>query len=186
MYKRLRQMEHFLNQQKYSKQYFSYREKAAELKMEKEYTALKYYESSALNFIDKYLSFENAWYILYVVITLLMALICAGVLASNICDFKEQKAIYDNGNFTCITQYYDYTSLPQWNIDAKKICDKAERTNSTYFTKNDTFNNKKYNYIKEEYTMNLHPINTNQMWGDFLRVCENSENSKLKIIDAKL
>ena len=104
-------------------------------------------------------------------------------------EFNTEKAFYDNGKYTTITQFEKYESFPDWHKNAKAYIRKAEDLNNTYFNIDGSIktevlgyiipdDNGKYPILDDDGKPTgkyLQPINTNQMYQSFLKICQSEE-----------
>jgi hypothetical protein len=77
--------------------------------------------------------------------------------------FVRERDLFES-DFAEITQYYDYENLPQWNVDALSVCEKAKETNEKYFDENGLL---KADFILAENKNNVKPINVNEMYKSY-------------------
>ena len=103
--------------------------------------------------------------------------------------YNKLKKFYDNGKYTTITQFEKYEILPYWDKNAKHCISKAEVLNNTYFNTDGSIKTGVLEYIIPDENGKypilddagkptgkyLEPINTNQMWKSFLKICQNEE-----------
>ena len=104
-------------------------------------------------------------------------------------EFNTEKAFYDNGKYTTITQFENYESFPDWDKNAKVYIRKAEDLNNTYFNTDGSLKtgvlgyiipdeNGKYPILDDDGKPTgkyLESINTNQMYKSFLKLCQSEE-----------
>lgn len=140
-------------------------------------------------FLDKFSIYESVWWILYCVISWILLLSCIICMASSPAEFNTEKAFYDNGKYTTITQFEKYESFPDWNKNAKAYIRKAEDLNNTYFNIDGSIKTEVLGYIIPDENGKypilddtgshtgkyLEPININQMYKSFLKICQSEE-----------
>lgn len=90
-------------------------------------------------------------------------------------EFKKQVVLYDNGSYSGYVQYLDgnYKNFPMWEKNAKIVIENAERLNDYYYTRNGELIIGHVQYILPENREKLRMIDTNAMYSDFLKICEN-------------
>lgn len=77
--------------------------------------------------------------------------------------FVRERELFES-DFAEITQYYDYENLPQWNVDALSVCEKAKEINEKYFDENGLL---KADFILAENKNNVKPINVNEIYKSY-------------------
>ena len=141
------------------------------------------------HFLDKFSIYGSVWWILYCAISWILLLSCVICMASSPAEFNTEKAFYDNGKYTTITQFEKYESFPDWNKNAKAYIRKAEDLNNTYFNIDGSIKtevlgyiipdeNGKYPILDDTGSQTgkyLEPININQMYRSFLKICQSEE-----------
>ena len=141
------------------------------------------------HFLDKFSIYESVWWILYCAISWILLLSCVICMASSPAEFNTEKAFYDNGKYTTITQFEKYESFPDWDKNAKAYIRKAEDLNNTYFNIDGSIKtevlgyiipdeNGKYPILDDTGSQTgkyLEPININQMYRSFLKICQSEE-----------
>lgn len=141
------------------------------------------------HFLDKFSIYESVWWILYCAISWILLLSCVICMATSPAEFNTEKAFYDNGKYTTITQFEKYESFPDWDKNAKAYIRKAEDLNNTYFNIDGSLKDGVLGYIIPDENGNypildddgkptgkyLQPINTNQMYQSFLKICQKEE-----------
>ena len=147
-----------------------YAEAAKILHLDKKYNKLHNYYPTVLKFIRRNLILDsNNWYTVASPLSVVIGFFMTIAILINYSDYHDQKLIYDNGNFTCITKYYKYESLPQWANDAYSICKEAEVANSKFFTEKGTFKYDDFKYLLKDEVDKIHIIDTNKIWHSFLK-----------------
>ena len=140
------------------------------------------------HFLDKF-SIESLWWVVYCTISWILLLSCVICMASSPSEFNTEKAFYDNGKYTTITQFESYESFPDWDKNAKAYIRKAEDLNNTYFNTDGSLKtgilgyiipdeNGKYPILDDDGKPTgkyLESINTNQMYKSFLKLCQSEE-----------
>lgn len=140
------------------------------------------------HFLDKF-SIESLWWVVYCTISWILLLSCVICMASSPSEFNTEKAFYDNGKYTTITQFENYESFPDWDKNAKAYIRKAEDLNNTYFNTDGSLKtgvlgyiipdeNGKYPILDDDGKPTgkyLESINTNQMYKSFLKLCQSEE-----------
>ena len=141
------------------------------------------------HFLDKFSIYESVWWILYCVISWILLLSCIICMATSPAEFNTEKAFYDNGKYTTITQFEKYESFPDWDKNAKAYIRKAEDLNNIYFNIDGSLKdgvlgyiipdeNGKYPILDEDGEPTgkyLESVNTNRMWKSFLQLCQSEE-----------
>lgn len=141
------------------------------------------------HFLDKLSIYESVWWILYCAISWILLLSCIICMATSPAEFNTEKAFYDNGKYTTITQFEKYESFPDWNKNAKAYIRKAEDLNNTYFNIDGSIKTEVLGYIIPDENGKypilddtgshtgkyLEPININQMYKSFLKICQSEE-----------
>ena len=141
------------------------------------------------HFLDKFSIYESVWWILYCAISWILLLLCVICMETSHAEFNTEKAFYDNGKYTTITQFEKYESFPGWDKNAKAYIRKAEDLNNTYFNIDGSIKTEVLGYIIPDENGKypildddgkptgkyLQPINTNQMHQSFSKICQNEE-----------
>lgn len=141
------------------------------------------------HFLDKFSIYESVWWILYCAISWILLLSCIICMASSPAEFNTEKAFYDNGKYTTITQFEKYESFPDWDKNAKAYIRKAEDLNNTYFNIDGSIKTEVLGYIIPDENGKypilddagnhtgkyLEPININQMYKSFFKICQSEE-----------
>ena len=161
--------------------------------LERDYQKLQKLENAKLkkisHFLDKFSICNSFWWIGYCAISWILLLSCIICMASSPAEFNTEKAFYDNGKYTAITQFEKYESFPDWDKNAKAYIRKAEDLNNTYFNIDGSLKdgvlgyiipdeNGKYPILDDAGSHTgkyLEPINTNQMYKSFLKICQSEE-----------
>lgn len=132
---------------------------------------------------------DVGWWLGYCAISWILLLSCVICMASSPAEFNTEKAFYDNGKYTTITQFEKYESFPDWDKNAKAYIRKAEDLNNTYFNIDGSIKtevlgyiipdeNGKYPILDDTGSQTgkyLEPININQMYKSFLKLCQSEE-----------
>lgn len=140
------------------------------------------------HFLDKF-SIESLWWVGYCTLSWILLLPCVICMISSPSEFNTEKAFYDNGKYTTITQFENYESFPDWDKNAKVYIRKAEDLNNTYFNTDGSLKtgvlgyiipdeNGKYPILDDDGKPTgkyLESINTNQMYKSFLKLCQSEE-----------
>lgn len=140
------------------------------------------------HFLDKF-SIKSLWWVVYCTMSWILLLSCVICMASSPSEFNTEKAFYDNGKYTTITQFENYESFPDWDKNAKAYIRKAEDLNNTYFNIDGSLKtgvlgyiipdeNGKYPILDDDGKPTgkyLESINTNQMYKSFLKLCQSEE-----------
>ena len=164
--------------------------------LESDYQKLQKLENANANsklkkishFLDKF-SIESLWWVVYCTISWILLLSCVICMTSSPSEFNTEKAFYDNGKYTTIIQFENYESFPDWDKNAKAYIRKAEDLNNTYFNIDGSLKtgllgyiipdeNGKYPILDDDGKPTgkyLEPINTNQMYKSFLKLCQSEE-----------
>lgn len=162
--------------------------------LESDYQKLKKLENSnqklekIRHFLDRF-SVRYFWYVVYCLISLFLLLVCVIYIEVETEDFNIEKAFYDNGKYTTITQFEKYELLPDWDKNSKHYIFKAEELNNTYFNTDGSIKTGVLDYIIPDENGKypilddagkptgkyLEPINTNQMYKSFLKICQDEE-----------
>ena len=132
---------------------------------------------------------DVGWWLGYCTISWILLLSCVICMATSPAEFNTEKAFYDNGKYTTITQFEKYESFPDWDKNAKAYIRKAEDLNNTYFNIDGSLKtgvlgyiipdeNGKYPILDDTGSHTgkyLEPININQMYKSFLKICQSEE-----------
>ena len=141
------------------------------------------------HFLDKFSIYESLWWVAYCTISWILLLSCIICMTSSPSEFNTEKTFYDNGKYTTITQFENYESFPDWDKNAKAYIRKAEDLNNTYFNIDGSIKtevlgyiipdeNGKYPILDDTGSQTgkyLEPININQMYRSFLKICQSEE-----------
>lgn len=138
----------------------------------------KYYKwpgKRVAEFFAKNLRFSNAevWS-MYCVLAFLAAFSGVVFLGISVSEFHKQSVLYDNGNYSGYVQYCDsnYKNIPLWETNAKLVIENAEALNNYYFDKQGNLNKETVCFILPESREDFKMIDTNAMYADFLKICE--------------
>jgi len=126
-------------------------------------------------FFKRNLRFSNAGpWSMYCVLAFLAAFFGVVFLGFSVSEFNKQSVLYDNGNYSDYVQYCDsnYKNIPLWETNAKLVIENAEAWNNHYFDKNGNLNKGTVNFILPENREDFKMIDTNAMYADFLKICE--------------
>lgn len=129
------------------------------------------------HFLDKFSIYESVWWLGYCAISWILLLLCVICMETSLAEFNTEKAFYDNGKYTTITQF------------EKSYIRKAEDLNNTYFNIDGSIKtevlgyiipdeNGKYPILDDTGSQTgkyLEPININQMYRSFLKICQSEE-----------
>lgn len=162
--------------------------------LESDYQKLKKLENSNQKlkkiryFLDRF-SIRYFWWLIYCLISWILLFVGVIYMAFESYSYNKLKKFYDNGKYTTITQFEKYEILPYWDKNAKHCISKAEVLNNTYFNTDGSIKTGVLEYIIPDENGKypilddagkptgkyLEPINTNQMWKSFLKICQNEE-----------
>ena len=161
--------------------------------LERDYQKLQKLEATNLikisHFLNKFSIYDSFWWIAYCAISWILLLSCVICMTSSPAKFNTEKAFYDNGKYTTITQFEKYESFPDWDKNAKAYIRKAEDLNNTYFNIDGSIKTEVLDYIIPDENGKypilddagshtgkyLEPININQMYRSFLKICQSEE-----------
>lgn len=132
---------------------------------------------------------DVGWWLGYCITSWFLLFACIVTMSCSSTEFDSEKAFYNNGKYTAITQFGDYESLPGWDKNAKVYIHKAELVNESYFKEDGSFKSGVLGYIIPDENGNypilddngkptgkyLESINTNQMYKSFLKICQSVE-----------
>ena len=103
----------------------------------------------------------------FITIGVVASLICSLTLLINVCDYSEQKELYESG-YNCIVNFNE-ENKELMKTNSADVLKKAVEINEEYFEIVDgEMKIKEYNfrYIKDESWRDLKPINTNELSGE--------------------
>lgn len=139
----------------------------------------KNYFKKIWNFFDNIKIEDSIIYMIYAFLAGLFFLIGSIYLCYVVSCFFEQKELLGN-NFAVIKTFDNYKEFPNWELNAKSICLSADNVNNKYFNIDGSLKKSEFRFILEENTAGLKPINTNEMWSEYLLMIE----EKNKLLDA--
>ena len=124
---------------------------------------------SNLRFLD-----GDTYWTAYCVFAFLAAFVGTVFLGCTVSEFHKQSALYDNGNYSGYVQYCDnnYKNIPLWETNAKLVIENAEALNNYYFDKHGDLKRETVCFILPENRKDFKMIDTNAMYADFLKICE--------------